>query len=113
MVPQRPMNLPLMNAALLTGFEKSTNTVRFSTSLWTRLAAMNTATIRPKPVTATRPKSFIMRPCSPRLMLPSQRPPAIITRANTTITASTRSRIVSLNVLDAMATSCFTQSPPA
>ena len=73
---------------------------------------MNTATISPKKVTATRPKSFIMRPCSPRLMLPSQSPPAIITRANTTMTASTRSRIVSLKVLMAMATTWFTPSPP-
>ena len=78
MVPQRPMNLPVMNAARLTGLEKSTNTVRFSTSLCTSPAATKTATMSPKPVTATRPKSFIMRPCSPRLMLPSQRPPTII-----------------------------------
>ena len=48
MVPQRPMNLPEMNAARLTGLEKSTNTVRFSTSLCTRPAATNTATMRPK-----------------------------------------------------------------
>ena len=102
------MNFPAMNAARLTGLEKSTNTVRFSTSLCTRLAATNTATMSPKPETATRPKSLIMRPCSPRLMLPSQRPPAIISSAKTTMTASTRSRIVSLNVLIVMATSCFT-----
>ena len=62
-VPQRPMNLPAMKAARLTGLEKSTKTVRFSTSLCTSPAATNTATIRPKPVTATSPKSFIMRPC--------------------------------------------------
>ena len=99
------MNLPVMNAERLTGFEKSTNTVRFSTSLCTMPAATNTATMRPKPVTATRPKSVIMRPCSPRLMLPSHSPAAIISRANTTMTASTRSRMVSLNVLTAMATS--------
>ncbi len=37
MVPHRPTNLPAMNAARLTGLEKSTNTVRFSTSLCTRL----------------------------------------------------------------------------
>ena len=47
-VPHRPTNLPVMNAARLTGLEKSTNTVRFSTSLCTRLAATNTATMRPK-----------------------------------------------------------------
>ncbi len=38
-------------------------------------------------------------------MLPSHRPPTIISSANTTMTASTRSRIVSLKVLTAMATS--------
>ncbi len=113
MVPHSPTNLPVMNAARLTGLVNSTNTVRFSTSLCTRLAAMNTATMRPKNVTATRPKSFIMRPCSPRLMLPSQSPPAIMTRANTTMTASTRSRIVSLKVLTAMARTWFTPSPPS
>ena len=112
MVPHRPMNLPVMNAARLTGLLKSTKTVRFSTSLCTRLAAMNTATMSPKKVTATSPKSFIMRPCSPRLMLPSQSPPAIMIRAKTTMTASTRSRIVSLKVLAAMARTWFTPSPP-
>jgi len=45
-----------------TGFEKMMNTVRFSTSLRTRLAATKAATIRPKKLTATRPKSLIMRP---------------------------------------------------
>ena len=85
-VAQRPTNLPVMNAPRPTGLEKSTNTVRFSTSLCTRPAATNTATMSPKKVTATRPKSFIMRPCSPRLMLPSQRPPTIMRRAKTTMT---------------------------
>ena len=113
MVPQSPMNLPVMKAARLTGLEKSTKTVRFSTSLCTSPAATNTATMSPKNVTATRPKSFIMRPCSPRLMLPSQRPPTIMMRAKTTMTASTRSRIVSLNVFTAMATTWFTPSPPS
>ncbi len=113
MVAHRPMNLPVMKPALLTGLEKSTKTVRFSTSLCTRLAAMKTATMSPKNVTATRPKSFIMRPCCPRLMLPSQRPPTIMISANTTMTASTRSRIVSLNVFTAMATTCLTPSPPS
>ena len=112
-VPQRPANLPAMNAVRLTGLEKITNTVRFSTSLCTRLAATKTATMSPKPVTATRPKSIIMRPCWPRLMLPSQSPPTIIRRANTTMTARTRSRMVSLNVLTAIAASCFTPSPPS
>ena len=112
-VPHSPMNLPVMNAARLTGLLKSTNTVRFSTSLCTRLAAMKTATMSPKKVTATSPKSFIIRPCSPRLMLPSHRPPAIMISAKTTMTASTRSRIVSLNVLAAMASTWFTRSPPA
>ena len=82
--------------------------MRFSTSLCTRPAATNTATISPKPVTATRPKSFIIRPCWPRLMLPSHRPATIMMSANTMMTASTRSRIVSLNVLIAMATIWFT-----
>ena len=48
MVPQSPTNLPAMKAARLTGLEKSTNTVRFSTSLCTRPAATNTATMSPK-----------------------------------------------------------------
>ena len=112
-VPHRPTNLPPMKAVRLTGLEKSTNTVRFSTSLCTRPAATNTATIRPKPVTATRPKSVIMRPCWPRLMLPSHSPATIIRSANTMITASTRSRIVSLNVLRAMASVWLTPGPPA
>jgi len=102
-----------MNAARLTGFEKSTNTVRFSTSLWMSPAAMNAATTRPKKVTATRPKSFITRPSSPRLMLPSQRLATIISRAKRTMTASTRSRIVSLNVLRAMAPVCLTPASPS
>jgi hypothetical protein len=67
----------------------------------------------PNAETATRPKSFIIRPCSPRLMLPSHKPPAIISRANTTMTARMRSRIVSLKVLMAMAVSWFTPSPPS
>ncbi len=113
MVAHRPANLPAMKAARPTGLLNSTNTVRFSTSLCTSPAAMNTATMSPKKVTATSPKSFIMRPCSPRLMLPSQSPPAIITRANTTITASTRSRIVSRKVLTAIAATRLTRSPSA
>ena len=113
MVPHSPMNLPPMNALRLTGFENSTKTVRFSTSLCTRPAATNTATMSPKKVTATRPKSIIIRPCSPRLMLPSQRPPTIISRAKTTMTARMRSRIVSLKVFTAMATTWFTPSPPS
>ena len=113
MVPHRPTNLPVMNAARLTGLLKSTKTVRFSTSLCTRLAATKTATMTPKKVTATRPKSFIIRPCSPRLMLPSQRPPAIMISAKTTMTARTRSRIVSRKVLAAIAKTWFMPSPPA
>ncbi len=56
MVPQRPTNLPLMKAERLTGLENSTKTVRFSTSLCTRLAATNTATMRPKPGDGHQPE---------------------------------------------------------
>ena len=114
MVSARPRNLPAMNAARLTGLENRTNTVRFSTSLWMSPAAMKAATTSPKNVTATRPKSFMTRASSPRLMLPSQRLPTIIRSAKRTMTASTRSRIVSLNVLSAMAPVCLTTpSPPS
>ena len=113
MVTHSPRNLPAMNVPRLTGLENSTYTVRFSISLRTSPAATNTATMRPKADTATRPKSVIMRPCSPRLMLPSHRPPTIMSRANTTMTASTRSRIVSRKVFTAMARPCLTSSPRA
>ena len=104
MVAHRPANLPQMNSARPTGLEKRMKTVRFSTSLCSRLAATNTATSTPNAVTATRPKSIIRRPCWPRLMLASQRLATIIARAKRTTTSSTRSRIVSLNVLRATAT---------
>ena len=61
MVPARPRNLPQMNSLRETGLEKMMKTVRFSTSLRTRLAATKAATISPKRLIATRPKSLIMR----------------------------------------------------
>ena len=98
-----------MNSLRPTGFEKSTKTVRLSTSLWSRLPATKTATMRPKRLTATRPKSRIMRSPWPRLRLASQRLATIMPRAKRTITARMRSRTVSLNVLRAMASVWFTR----
>ena len=72
MVLAKPMNLPQMNSLRETGLEKMMKTVRFSTSLRTRLAATKAATISPKRLIATRPKSLIMRSSWPRLMLASQ-----------------------------------------
>ena len=62
-VAASPRNLPQMNSARETGLEKMMKTVRFSTSLRTRLAATKAATMSPNRLTATRPKSLIMRSC--------------------------------------------------